>query len=39
MFQLIKHLFSKTHQADSMFPRNRFEYVDWEQELQKSILK
>lgn len=39
MFQSIKRLFSKTHQADSMFPCNRFEYVDWEQELQKSISK
>lgn len=33
MFQLIKRLFSTKHQADSMFPRNRFEHVDWEQEL------
>lgn len=33
MFQLIKRIFSKKHQADSMFPRNRFEHVDWEQEL------
>lgn len=33
MFQLIKRIFSKKHQADSMFPSNRFEHVDWEQEL------
>jgi hypothetical protein len=39
MFQLIKRIFSKKHQADSMFPRNRFEHVDWEQELKKSISK
>ena len=39
MFQLIKRLFSKKHQADSMFPRNRFEYVDWDSKLQKSISK
>ncbi len=39
MFQLIKRLFSTKHQADSMFPRNRFEYVDWDSKLQKSISK
>lgn len=33
MFKLLKQLFVKKHQADSMFPRNRFEHVDWEQEL------
>ena len=33
MFNLLKQLFVKKHQADSMFPRNRFEHVDWEQEL------
>lgn len=33
MFNLLKQLFVKKYQADSMFPRNRFEHVDWEQEL------
>ena len=33
MFQLLKRLFTQKHQIDSMFPRNRFEHVDWEREL------
>ena len=33
MFQLLKRLFTHKHQTDSMFPRNRFEHVDWEREL------
>jgi len=39
MFNLLKQLFVKKHQADSMFSRNHFEHVDWEQELKKSISK
>lgn len=33
MFQLLKRLFAQKHQTDPMFPRNRFEHVDWEWEL------